>query len=596
MKKIPRYHAFSFLILPFVIYFFLNFSFVSTIFLKEIVTYGSVILPDIEFFTTVNEVIDSKFIDFNITDIKLSPEDRIKRIYTRDFIGTIFALSLLVFFFNLPFKMFFGKKRKNKPIPFLIDSYTKRYINFSPEIITGIVALGTLYIHFSFYRLYTAAPDGILIKDAIQNILIISIFTSILVLLLIYFGQKFRVQTRYIDHVFTIERLRKKPLGFNFPGLRARFFITTIFLTFIPLIIVLFYVFTGVRTISNISALSTTQFNFLFGDAIDLIKAFSDVDAKSFIINEMDINSSSYIDSFGIMQMIFGIIPGLFFALIYILKMVVWSNSSILKPIKELLKSMKDVSKGDLDSYTIVRSREETGQLSYGFNQMLDGLKDRERIKSLFGQYLSAEISEEILKGNIDLNGSMYQATILFADIRGFTTLSESITPHETIDFLNDYYNVLIDVIHQYGGIIDKFMGDGILVLFGVPIKSKDHADRAVSAAFEIQNRLLEFNKDRIEKGSFNVKIGIGIHTGEVIAGNVGNSNKLEYTVIGDTVNIASRIESLTKKFDTELIIGESVYDNLSSKNKYKDSFEKLNGVVLRGKRIKVNLLKQVKS
>lgn len=596
MKKSPRYHAFSFLILPFVIYFFLNFSFVSTIFLKEIVTYGSVILPNIELFTTVNEVIDSNFIDFNISDTNLSPEDLIKRIYARDFLGTLIALSFLVFIFNLPFKIFFRKKRKGKSIPFLLDRYTNRYINFSPEIITGIVALGTLYIHLSFYRLYSSAPDGVLIKDAIQNILIISIFTSVLVLLLIYFGQKFRVQTIYIDHVFTSERLRKKPLGFNFPGLRARFFITTIFLTFIPLIIVLFYVFTGIRTVSNLGDLTTTQFNFLFGDSIDLIQAFSDIEPRSFILNEVGVSRAGYIDSFGMLQMIFGIIPGLFFALIYILKMVIWSNTSILKPISELLKSMKNVSKGDLDSYTIVRSREEMGQLSYGFNQMLDGLKDRERIKSLFGQYLSAEISEEILKGNIDLNGSMYKATILFADIRGFTTLSESITPHETIDFLNEYYNVLIDVIHEYGGIIDKFMGDGILVLFGVPIKSKDHADRAVAAAFEIEERLAQFNKERLENGSFNVKIGIGIHTGEVIAGNVGNFNKLEYTVIGDTVNIASRIESLTKKFDTGLLIGESVYDNLSSKSKYKDRFEKLNGVVLKGKRIKVNLLKQIKA
>ncbi len=594
-RKVPRYHAVTFLILPFIIYSALNFSLVGSIFLKEIVTYTSILIPNIksQFEGMELENIDFEGIDFEIND-SLSDEDMFKRIYARDYTGTLLLIGILILLFNFPMKIFFFKKRRGKEIPLFIRKYTELLINFSPEIIAGIVVLGTTYMHYSMYNIYSSVSDDIFLGGAITNILTISIFTSTLVIILIYFGQKFRVQTRYITHVYTDERLQKKPTGFNFPGLRGRFFITTIFLTFIPLIIVLFYVISSFTTVNALSGLTKGQFDFLFSDWIELISAFTNTDPRAIILEAMDGDPVYYIDTFGVFQLFMGIVPGLFFSLIYILKIVNWSNYSILKPIKELLVSMKNVSKGNLDSYAVVRSREETGQLSFGFNQMLDGLKERERIKSLFGQYLSAEISEEILKGNVDLNGSMYKATILFADIRGFTTLSESITPHETISFLNDYYNVIIDVIHQFGGIIDKFMGDGILVLFGVPITSQDHADRAVAASFKIHEKLEQFNRERIENNLFTVNIGIGIHTGDVIAGNIGNSSKLEYTVIGDTVNVASRIESLTKKYETELLIGESVFDNLSPDNINRDRFQKLDGVTLRGKRIKVNLLKLI--
>lgn len=586
-RKIPRYRSLTFLLLPFIIYTALNFSLVGTVFLKEIVTYGSAVIPGLS-------IDDIKAHNHKIIQEQgFSRENEIKSRYAESFIFTTTAVALTVFLFNLPFKIFFHRKRRGRETSHLNRKYTQLWINFSPEIITAIVTAGIVYLHHSIYVIFNRSEEILFSSGASRHIFIVSLFTSALVILLIYFGQKFRVQTKYIDHVYTEKRLHRKPSGFNFPGLRGRFFITTIFITFIPLVIVLFYVLSSFKTVESLSSLTDSQFDFLFKDWIDLISMFTSREPK-IVIDEMFNHSVRYIDSFGVFQLLFGVVPGLFFSIVYIFQIVSWSNISILKPVNELLSSMNRVAGGDLNSYTIVRSREETGQLSYGFNQMVDGLKEREKIKSLFGQYLSAEISEEILKGNVDLNGSMYQATILFADIRGFTALSESITPHETITFLNDYYNIIIDVIHQYGGIVDKFMGDGILVLFGIPVKSDDHAERAVEAAFEIDRRLEEFNRSRGDKGLFTVKIGIGIHTGEVIAGNIGNSSKLEYTVIGDTVNAASRIESLTKKFETKLLIGESVYNSLSKSSPYRKSFQKVEGVVLRGKKISVNLMKLV--
>lgn len=593
-KTVPRYNAALFLLLPFIIYSALNFTFVGTMFAKEIMDYGSNILPNIELLNAIDRDDMNIFLSGDVGKKIVSPEERVKRIYFRDIVATFLCMWFLIVLFNLPIKIYFVKKRRLEKCNKFLINYSKRVINYSPEIITGLVLLGSIYIHRSLYTLLISLSEADAMFDLVKNILTISIFTSFLVLLLIYFGQKYRVQTKYIHHIFSKKRLAKLPRGFNFPGLRGRFFITTIFLTFIPLVIVLFYVLSSFKTLNNLSGLTEGQIDILFGDIFDFISVMSKRDPRDVLSSQLSDNHVNYIDVFGVLQLYMGIIPGLFFSFIYIFQIVKWSNSSILMPIRELLEAMKNVSKGDLNTYAIVRSREETGRLAYGFNKMLNGLKDRERIKSLFGQYLSAEVSEEILKGNIDLNGNMYKATILFADIRGFTTLSEGITPAETIDFLNEYYNVLIGVIQEFGGIVDKFMGDGILVLFGVPIESKDHADRAVAAAFKIQERLKEFNEDRAANNLFTVKVGVGIHTGEVIAGNVGNNEKLEYTVVGDTVNAASRIENLTKKFETDVLIGETVYESMAKSNSDKKRFKKLEGVTLRGKKMKVNLLKAI--
>lgn len=592
-KRVPRYSAVLFLVLPFVSYFALNFSFTGTMFLKEILGYRSTFNSKLKEISLDIENMDIKNMDIRnnqelksifdlmIKDKDLKPETLVKRVYIRDIYGTFIAIIILIFLFNVPIKIYFVRKRFGKKISPFILRYTRSLINYSPEIIALIYLLGSIHMHNSFIGMINSIPDLDSVHNTIQKLFIISLFTSILVLLLIYFGQKFRVQTKYIDHVFSEKRLHRLPRGFNFPGIRARFFITTVFLTFVPLIIISFYAISGINLVENLDSLSDSQLDFIYGDLIELTQQIPFLQDKIM-----------YVSYSGIIQMFIGIVPGLFFSAIFIFKITTWSNISIVKPIKELLKSMKQVERGNLNSYTVVRSREETGQLVNGFNRMLTGLKDRDRIKSLFGQYLSSEVSAEILKGNVDLTGNLYQATILFADIRGFTTLSESITPQETITFLNEYYAVIIDVILEHGGIIDKFMGDGILVLFGVPIDSKDHADKAVAAALEMRERLAEFNMERTANGIFPVNIGIGIHTGEVIAGNVGNSHKLEYTVIGDTVNIASRIETLTKKFETDMLIGESVYDSLSKGNSSRERFEILKGVSLKGKKTKVNLLK----
>jgi adenylate cyclase len=156
--------------------------------------------------------------------------------------------------------------------------------------------------------------------------------------------------------------------------------------------------------------------------------------------------------------------------------------------------------------------------------------------------------------------------TILFADIRRFSAAAEAHTPEEVIGFLNDYFRVTSEAIFRHGGTLDKFMGDGFMALFGAPIAHADDADRAARAAVEIMEHLAKLNREKADSGFCPLVIGIGMNTADVIAGNVGTDRRMEYTVIGDGVNIAARLEKLTKKYEAKILISQAMYDRLSHK------------------------------
>ena len=164
---------------------------------------------------------------------------------------------------------------------------------------------------------------------------------------------------------------------------------------------------------------------------------------------------------------------------------------------------------------------------------------------------------EDYLKAEI---GSKEKVSILFADIRGFTSLSETLTAEKTVEMLNTYFSAMTEVIFSYHGTIDKFIGDAIMAFWGAPLPFKEHAKNAVMAAMKMHDKLSEVNQTLMEKGFDSVHIGIGINTGEVILGNIGSDRKLDYTVIGDNVNLASRLEGLTKQYGCGIIISEFTY------------------------------------
>ncbi|MBA7539001.1 hypothetical protein ES705_31279 [subsurface metagenome] len=258
----------------------------------------------------------------------------------------------------------------------------------------------------------------------------------------------------------------------------------------------------------------------------------------------------------------------------------------MVSPINVLVGIARKIGRGDLEQKVEMKRKDELGELGNSFNEMIKGLKDRDFIKDTFGKYVSKQVAEAILNGRLELGGERKRATVLVSDVRNFTTMSEKLPPEEVVEFLNEYFSEMVSVVTKYEGTLDKFIGDAILAVFGAPITHLDDAKRAVFTALEMQEKLKEFNKKRVMKGKSEIRIGIAVHTGNLVAGNIGSEVRMEYTVVGDTVNLTSRLEPLNKQFGTKILISESTYREV------KDDIEvrEIPAVELRGKEEKVKI------
>src|SRR4051794_871593 len=213
---------------------------------------------------------------------------------------------------------------------------------------------------------------------------------------------------------------------------------------------------------------------------------------------------------------------------------------SVARPVNDLREAAERVGKGELDVRVPVVSVDETGALARSFNAMVDGLRERERIREAFGTYVDRDVAEHILREGTSLAGEEVEVTMLFLDIRNFTGYCEGAPAPEVVATLNRLFDGIVPVIHEHGGHVDKFVGDGLLAVFGAPRKRADHADNALAAAVEIACQAeAEF------KGG--LAVGIGLNSGVVVAGNVGGAGRLDFSVIGDAVNVAARVESATR-------------------------------------------------
>ena len=236
----------------------------------------------------------------------------------------------------------------------------------------------------------------------------------------------------------------------------------------------------------------------------------------------------------------------------------------IKRPFEDLLHMVEQVQAGDLSVRAHTHGRDEIGQLGAALNGMVEGLRERDMVKEIFGRYVTTQVSDEVLKGNVNLGGESRRVTILFSDIRNFTAMSEQMEPTQVVDFLNDYFSEMVEAVFEYGGVLDKFMGDGMLAVFGSFGDAPDHPRRGVMAALRMKALLGKINGKRSIMGKPPINIGVGIHTDEVIVGNIGSYRRLEYTVIGDGVNTTSRLESLNKVFDSTILITSSTYEEVS--------------------------------
>lgn len=224
--------------------------------------------------------------------------------------------------------------------------------------------------------------------------------------------------------------------------------------------------------------------------------------------------------------------------------------------------------------------------------KLYENIREEERKRGIYQRFLSPQIVDEIMNKakTISLGGRRQNVTILFSDIRGFTEITEAKPPEYIVDLLNEYFAEMIDVIFKYGGTLDKFIGDGLMAVFGAPIYYKDHAKRGVAAALEMQERLKALNMRNRKRGFVELAVGIGVNTGSVIAGNIGSEKRMEYTVVGNGVNIANRLEGIAQ--GGQILITESTYNELKG---LKLDVEKLKQVQVRGKRGAMDIY-QVKS
>jgi adenylate cyclase len=189
---------------------------------------------------------------------------------------------------------------------------------------------------------------------------------------------------------------------------------------------------------------------------------------------------------------------------------------------------------------------------------VLEDITEEKRVRSTMSRYMSKEIADQLLSGgDLELGGKEQKVTVMFTDVRSFTSIAEALGPRETVSLLNEYFTEMVDVIFQHGGILDKYMGDGIMALFGAPLVGPNDADNAVAVADAMMLRLAELNVRRVAAGHAALEIGVGFSTGATVVGNIGSVRRLDYTVIGDTVNLASRLEGATKQYGAKILLSE---------------------------------------
>lgn len=246
------------------------------------------------------------------------------------------------------------------------------------------------------------------------------------------------------------------------------------------------------------------------------------------------------------------------------------------------------IGEGKLEIRSELKTSDEFGILSDKINEMTRGLVERERLKMSFAKYVSQHVLERILKEetHLHLEGERKKVTVLFSDIRQFTQLAEKLPPEEVVTLLNEYFEVMIEVVFSYAGTLDKFIGDGLMAEFGAPLDDSAQEVHAIEAAIEMQRSLHRLCKKWAAEGKPLIEMGVGLHTGVAILGNIGSDRRIEYTAIGDTVNVASRLEQATKILGCSILLSETTY--LGAKDKF--PFKSLGSLSLPGRKEQISV------
>jgi len=253
---------------------------------------------------------------------------------------------------------------------------------------------------------------------------------------------------------------------------------------------------------------------------------------------------------------------------------------TITRPVAEIAAAARKVARGNYEISLPRAGRDEIGELNRAFRSMVHGLVERDTMRDVLGKVASPEVVEQLLDGRVALGGQELDATVMFVDLRDFTPLCEDMAADASLKLLNEYLGEIGAAVEAHGGVVDKYLGDGAMAVFGAPVTRPDDAQRAVEAALDIRDRVARLRERLLARRLPAPDVGIGVNTARVVAGNIGTPSRLNYTVLGDGVNLAARLEDLTKRYRVPIIVSDRTRSCASS-----FVFRELDKVRVKGRR-----------
>jgi adenylate cyclase len=302
------------------------------------------------------------------------------------------------------------------------------------------------------------------------------------------------------------------------------------------------------------------------------LRAYAPVrDSSGQVVGAVIVQSASTWVESKLRPAMFSVFAALSLAALLSLPAAFFISARASRPLTEISQAVDSIGKGIFDTRVEVRSNDDFGHVAAALNQMAVGLGERDRVKSAFARYVSHQVMDSVLKSgkSVQLSGDRRRISVLFCDIRGFSTISERMAPEKVVELLNEYFDRMVEVVFRNQGTLDKFIGAGMMVIFGAPEDDPYQEEHALKTGLEMQREVAELAA-KWEPEGVRLRIGVGINSGPAIVGNIGSSRRMEYTAIGDTVNLASRLESATKDLGVGILVSEYTYIALRGAFKFR--------------------------
>jgi len=496
------------------------------------------------------------------------------------FFNGLFISLFISYILSIPFRRYFIRKRRAQAISPRLEFFCRRFLIHTPLIHSSLYGLAILItISYIGYVNFYVDKSQTINAGIFDEYFYIAALSGFLSTLFVYYWHKHRVHIFYLEVLYNEDELRKRIFRKSIGKIRSRLWLASGMTTLLPLAIVIFYLVLSITQIKDLDINLSNEISrkILIGDYTQLF-------------TNADLSNYYYVNSMNALMMFIGIGISIFISLVYILTFVRWTTLDIVFPVKELLGNMQKTGEGKTTNFSIVRTNDEIGELAEGFNLMSQRIKnyidDISEINNSYYRFVPKQFLDFLDKKSItDIHlGDQIQKemTVMFSDIRSFTEISENMTPRDNFNFINHYLGYMEPIISRNHGFIDKYIGDAIMALF------PESPDDAINAAIEMRAKLYEFNEDLKLNGKKAINSGIGINTGNLMLGIVGGKGRIEGTVISDHVNLASRLEGLTKKYGSTILISQDTLIKLDSPENYKFRF--LDTVKVKGKRNSVNI------